>query len=81
MNARSGIYKYTFTKASNNEFDYHHPQGFWKFVEILVLTSWIFHPGIFWNETDDEILGKLIVQVYPKPNRFDCSSIHIATKF
>ena len=26
---------------------HHHPQGFWKSIEILVLTSWILNPRIF----------------------------------
>ena len=26
---------------------FHHPQGFWKFIEILVLTSWILHARIY----------------------------------
>ena len=28
-------------------FHQQHFQGFWKFIEILVLTSWILHPRIF----------------------------------
>ena len=43
----TSIYDLVLLNVCHFHHHHHHPQGFWKFIEILVLTSWILHPRIF----------------------------------
>ena len=39
-------------------FQHHHPQGFWKTIELFLLTSWMLHPRIL---NPDKVTAKSLI--------------------